>query len=203
MNSAGLRGKVAREAATLLYCGLEKEYKQAKLKAAANLGVNVLPKNAEVAIELDNIAEETEGAGRVERLVEMRTEALKLMTLLKKYRPLLLGSVWRGTIKRGSDIDITVYGDSAEVESVLRAQKQLTVFHVERVTVDEKGKPLSSVHIHLVTWKQYNAEVVVRGIEEFGKKCFCEIFGDEIRGLNIAVLEKILETNPAQRFVPF
>ncbi|MGF3521795.1 MAG: nucleotidyltransferase domain-containing protein [Candidatus Bathyarchaeia archaeon] len=203
MNSAGLRVKVAREAATLLYCGLEKEYKQAKLKAAANLGVNVLPKNAEVAIELDNIAEETEGAGRVERLVEMRTEALKLMQLLKKYRPLLLGSVWRGTIKRGSDIDIAVYGDSAEVEAVLRAQKELAVFRVERVTVDEQGQPLSSVHIHLVTWKQYSAEVVVRGIEEFGKKRFCEIFGDEIRGLSIAVLEKILKTNPAQRFVPF
>ncbi|MCX8150318.1 MAG: nucleotidyltransferase domain-containing protein [Candidatus Bathyarchaeota archaeon] len=202
-NSSILRGKVAREAATLLYSGLEKEYKQAKLKAAANLGVHVLPKNIEIAIELDNIAEENEGISRLERLVEMRMEALKLMKILKTYRPVLLGSVWRGTIRRGSDIDIAVYGDDVEVTSILRAQKNLIVFRLEHMVAEEQGKSLSSVHIHLVTWKKYNAEVVVRGIEEVGKKRFCETFGDEIRGLNIALLEKILKTNPRQRFVPF
>lgn len=201
-NPSSLRGKVAREAATLLYYGLEKEYKQAKLKAAATLGVNILPTNVEVAIELDNIAEENEGTSRFERLVEMRTEALKLMKLLKMYHPVLLGSVWRGTIKRGSDIDIAVYGDDAEVESTLRAQKQLTVLRVEHMIVEEQGNLVPLVHINLETWKKYSAEVVVRGVEELGKKRFCEIFRDEIRGLNISMLENILKTNPAQRFVP-
>ncbi len=201
--SAGLREKVAREAATLLYFGLEKEYKQAKLKAAFNVGVHIIPRNVEVAIELDNIAEENEGASRFKRLVEMRTEALKLMKLLKTYRPLLVGSVWRGTIRHGSDIDIAVYGDDIEVASILRKQKKLTVFSVERIVVVEQGKPVPSVHIHLATWKKYNAEVVVRSIEEVGKKRFCETFGDEMRGLGIGVLEKLLKTNPTQRFVPF
>ena len=56
-----LKCKIAREAATLLYFGAEKEYKQAKLKAARTFGVHFLPSNLQVALELDKIAEENEG----------------------------------------------------------------------------------------------------------------------------------------------
>src|SRR4030042_1294952 len=69
--------KVAREAAVLLYFGTEKEYKQAKLKAAKTLRTNFLPTNLEVALELDHIAEENEGVARKQRLVQMREGALK------------------------------------------------------------------------------------------------------------------------------
>ena len=92
-----LKHRVAREAATLLYFGEEKEYKQAKTKAAQTLGTHFLPSNLEVALELDKIAEEHEGAKRRERLIEMRKEALKIMRLLSAYCPVLIGSVWRGT----------------------------------------------------------------------------------------------------------
>jgi predicted nucleotidyltransferase len=58
--------RVAREAATLLYYGAEKEYKQAKQKAAKTLGTKFLPSNLDVALELDKIAQENEGArGRI------------------------------------------------------------------------------------------------------------------------------------------
>jgi hypothetical protein len=57
-----LRKRVAREAATLLYSSQEKEYKQAKKRAAKMLSVRVLPSNLEVAEELDKIAEEKEGS---------------------------------------------------------------------------------------------------------------------------------------------
>ena len=83
-----LRRKVAREAASLLYSGIEKEYKQAKLKAARTLGVKFVPTNLEVAVELDRIAEEREGAERQERLIRMRKEALQLMSILRAYNPI-------------------------------------------------------------------------------------------------------------------
>jgi len=57
-DSLNLRRKVSKEAASLLYFGAEKEYKQAKLKAAKTFGVHFLPSNLEVAIEFDKIAEE-------------------------------------------------------------------------------------------------------------------------------------------------
>ena len=61
--SADLKNKVAREAATLLYFGAEKEYKQAKDRAAETLGTHFLPSNRDIALELDKIAEENEGLG--------------------------------------------------------------------------------------------------------------------------------------------
>ena len=62
--ASDLKRKVAREAATLLYFGAEKEYKQAKTRAAQTLGTNFLPSNLEVALELDKMAEENEGENR-------------------------------------------------------------------------------------------------------------------------------------------
>ena len=56
---AALRRRVAREAANILYLGIEKEYRQAKLRAAETLGLNVLPTNLEVAMELNKIAKKT------------------------------------------------------------------------------------------------------------------------------------------------
>ena len=97
-----LRGKIAKEAATLLYFGAEKEYKQAKLKAAKTIGTHFLPTNLEVAVELDKIAEAHEGPARKERLIQMRQEALKIMKTLKEYSPILIGSVWRGTAKKAT-----------------------------------------------------------------------------------------------------
>ena len=61
---SNLRYKTAREAATLLYFGAEKEYKKAKLKAAKTIGVHFLPTNLEIAVEIDKIAELLEGKSR-------------------------------------------------------------------------------------------------------------------------------------------
>jgi len=200
---ADLRCKIAREAATLLYFGAEKEYKQAKLKAARTLGSHFLPTNLEVALELDSIAEETEGAARKERLVQMRLEALKIMKILEAHKPLLIGSVWRGTIRRGSDIDIAVYHDSpSEIANLLKA-KGVDVSKTEWTTVTKKGKTESSFHIYTETLKKQRMEIVARSSEETSRKRKCEIFGDEIKGLSPRELEKLLKENPTQKFIPF
>lgn len=202
-DSSSWRRKVAKEAASLLYFGAEKEYKQAKLKAAKTFGVHVLPTNLEVAIELDRIAEEKEGTVRQNRLVQMRKEALKLMKILAVYNPVLIGSVWRGTIHRESDIDITVYHD--ESEHVLKAimQNNLKVIQAEWTTVTKKGLKKTSFHIYLKTSTKEKAEIIVRSHEEISHKEKCEIYGDAISGLRIQELQKVLEENSTKRFVRF
>jgi predicted nucleotidyltransferase len=202
-NHVDLRCKIAKEAAVLLYFGAEKEYKQAKLKAAKTLGSHFLPTNREVALELDKIAEENEGPARKERLVQMRTDALKAMKILEAYSPLLIGSVWRGTIRRGSDIDIALYHDlPSEIVNLLKANG-FDVSKTEWVTVTKKGKTEISFHMYMETSEKQRIEIVVRSSEEASRKRKCEIFGDEIRGLNIRELEKLLKENPARQFVPF
>lgn len=197
-----LRKKTAREAAFLLYYGFEKEYKQAKVKAAQNLKVQILPSNLEIALELDLLAEEIEGPNRVKQLVEMRKEALQLMRCLKKYRPLLIGSVWRGTIRRSSDIDISVYHDDpSDVIASIQAIG-LEISKTERTTVNKNGKTESPFHIYALTPSNFPLEITLRNVEQFGMKRKCETFGDDIKGLTIIELKKTLMINPAQKFLP-
>jgi predicted nucleotidyltransferase len=197
-----LKYRVAREAATLLYFGAEKEYKQAKEKAAETLGTHFLPSNLEVALELDKIAEENEGSKRKERLIEMRKEALKIMKLLDDYCPVLIGSVWRGTIKHGSDIDIAVYADDPEIIVNALKAEGVRVLKTSWTTVNKRGATLESFHIYGETSAKHGLEIVARSKEEAGKKRKCEIFGDEMKGLNIKELRKVLDNNPTQQFIP-
>jgi predicted nucleotidyltransferase len=197
-----LRCKIAREAATLLYFGAEKEYKQAKLKAAKTFGVHFLPSNLEVAVELDKIAEAHEGPARKERLIQMRKEALKIMKTLKEYCPLLIGSVWRGAIRQGSDIDIALYHDEpCEVVGVLK-KNGVKISKTEWTNATKRGKPEASFHIYVETSGKQTFELVVRSSEEASRRRKCEIFGDELKGLKIQELERLLKENPAEKFVP-
>ena len=202
IDSLVTRKKIAKEAASLLYFGVEKEYKQAKLKAAKIVKSKFLPTNREVALELDKIAEENEGSARKTRLVQMRTEALKLMKILKAYKPLLIGSVWRGTIYYGSDVDIVVYHD--EPEDILKILKQndLKITQAEWVTVTKKGKAKGSFHIYAELPAKEKAEIKIAQTIEASYKEKCEVYGDEITGLSMQELEKLLKENPTQRFVP-
>jgi uncharacterized protein len=199
--NSDLRSRITREAAVLLYFGNEKEYKPAKSKAAKALRANFVPTNLEVAVELDRIADENEGSVRMERLIRMRREALRIMKLLKAYRPVLIGSVWRGTIRRGSDIDIAAYHDAPD-EVLNIVKKSLKVAKAEWVTVTKKGEPQASFHIQGNTPVDEKVEIVVRSPEEAGYKRKCEIFGDELKGLTIRELEEVLVENPMQKFIP-
>jgi len=197
-----VRRRVAREAAILLYSEQEKEYRQAKRRAAQTLGVRVLPSNAEVAMELDSFAEEAEGSARRELLLKMRREALQIMGALKDFHPKLVGSVWRGTAHKNSDIDVLAF--SADPTSVV-AQIQGSNFNIVKTewqSVTKHGKKESSYHIHILLPSGSGAEVVVRSLEEINKKERCEIYGDTVTGLSYNQLLRVLGQNPLQKFVP-
>jgi predicted nucleotidyltransferase len=195
------RGEVAREAARLLYTGAAEEYKQAKEQAARNLGVNAKPSNHEVALELDLLADQREGEERKRLLVTMRDHALALMRLLSEYDPVLTGSVWRGTARRGSDVDINVYSSNpGEVESKLRSAGYSVVDSKEEVFT-QRGRTMRSTHVFVVL-NEAKGEVVVRPPEERGEAERCEIYGDMKKGLRLAELEKLMKTDPRRKFVP-
>ncbi len=172
------------------------------MKAAKTYGARILPSNLEVALELDNIAEQNEGPHRKERLVQMRIEALELMKLFRAQHPLLIGSVWRGTIRRGSDIDVALYHDDPDqIISVLKANN-LKICRTEWNAITKQGRTESSFHIDIETATRHKIEVVVRGSEEAGRTRRCEVFGDTLKGLNIQELEMLLRENPTKQFIP-
>jgi hypothetical protein len=45
-------------------------------------------------------------------------------------------------------------------------------------------------------------ENIVRSSEELDRKERCAIYGDEIAGLNLKELERMLKENPAKKFLP-
>ena len=186
----------------LLYFGSEKEYKQAKLKAAENLGAHFLPSNRDIALELNSIVHENEGTTRKQRLVQMRQEANKIMTLMKACDPVLIGSVWRGTIRRGSDIDIALFYDQPDEIVNILAKSKVEIVKTEWNSVTKQGKTETSFHILIETTMKNRVELVVRNRDEFERKRKCEIFGDELRGLNLKEIAKVLIENPTVQFLP-
>lgn len=195
------RTLIAREAAKLLYYNQVKEYNQAKENASSFLGIKTIPSNIEVAIELDKLAEEVEGTSRKELIVELRKEALKLMVDLKTFNPRLVGSVWRGTARKGSDIDIIVYTQQPKL--VLEVIKnKYNHLKIEYPFKTDKGKTSRFFHIFVGLPTGKEAEIVVRNLEGMNEKYKCDIYDDFIKGLKISQLQKILEKDPLQKFIP-
>ncbi len=197
-----LRRRVAREAATLLYTSQEKEYKQAKMRAAETLGIRALPGNFEVARELDKIAEEMERASRKTMLLQMRKEALQIMRRLEAFHPRLVGSVWRGTAHHNSDIDILAFFSDPNVILEILRECDFRISRAEWSSVTKKGEKKSSFHIYLVLPSGSKVEVVVRSPDRMGSVERCEIYGDNVTGLGYWQLQRILKENPHRKFVP-
>ena len=92
MSSDKLRRQVACDAARLMYEREETEYFRAKLKAARRITrgdfkPGDLPSNREIRNQIQVSAQLQEGQRRTENLRDMRLEALRLMRLLKAFRP--------------------------------------------------------------------------------------------------------------------
>jgi len=199
--SHSTKDKVAKEAAVLLYTQQEKEYKQAKQRAAETLGARTLPSNKQVAEELDRVADEMEGPSKKEKLAQMRTDALSVMVMLGEFHPRLVGSVWRGTAHRNSDIDIEAF--TSNYSSVLeRLGQNYTIRRAEWQTVTKGAGTERAFHIYFTSAIGNEVELVIRSPEKMNETDKCEIYGDTIKGLNIHQLRRVLLTNPAKQFVP-
>lgn len=201
-HSTSLKQRVAREAATLLYTSQEKEYKQAKQRAAQTLGARMLPSNKDIANELDLLADELEGSARQERIAQMRREALEVMKVLKDFQPVLIGSVWRGTANRHSDIDIVAFSSQPVKVQAKLEQKGYAIAKTEWQSAPKMDRGNRSFHIYVSHQSGDQIEVVVRSLERLNQKVKDEIYGDTMTGLNLRDLNKVLRENPTRKFTP-
>ncbi len=193
---------VARQAAMLLYEGVASEYKEAKEVAAENLGINTMPSNYEVAMELRKYAEEVEGAAFAERLRSMREDALEVMKALSAFAPRLVGSVWRGVLTPRSDIDIEVYTE--DLNTVISKLEGVVskVLSWEEINLPEQTRLGSLYRIRAKSKRGYDLEILVKEPGTLKKPARCEIFGDLKKGLNINELEELLMKEPEGLRVP-
>src|SRR6516165_2532814 len=194
MANAKLRQAIALEAARLMYERVESEYYTAKRKAAKRLcrrGVKPedLPSNAEIREQIQVFARIHEGDKRTANLREMRLDALRMMRLLRSFRPRLIGSVMTGHVRRGSDIDLHVFTDSPALVADLLEQHGCQ-FELERKQVVKHREARVFIHIHV--FDRFNFELTVYPEEKAHFVFKSSITGKAIERASIRELEELL-----------
>src|SRR5579885_284274 len=195
MSHAKLRQQIALEAARLMYERVESEYFTAKRRVAKRLcrkGVKPedLPSNAEIREQIQLFARMHEGDKRTENLRDMRLEALRMMRLLRQFRPRLIGSVMTGHVRKGSDIDIHVFSDSVGLITDLLEQEGYQ-HDVERKQVVKHGEARVFTHVHVPG--RFNFELTVYPEDKAHYAFRRSITGKPIERASIRELEELLE----------
>lgn len=157
--NAQLRCLLIREAAKVMYEEDVKQYFDAKRIAAKRLtgGTNRsrtsirpqdLPSNGEIAAEVSQLVRFYEGTEIEQQLFEMRVLSLEVMEILHEFQPRLIGSVSKGNIRKGSDIDLHLFADHLEPITEQIHQQGWDYEHQE-ITINKNGRWLSFDHIYL------------------------------------------------------
>ena len=190
-----LRQAIALEAARLMYERIDSEYYTAKRKAAKRLcrrGVKPedLPSNSEIRDQIQLFARIHEGDRRTRHLKEMRLEALRLMRLLRAFRPRLIGSVMTGHVRKGSDIDIHLFTDNPTLITTTLENEGFQ-FDVERKHIVKHDEALTFTHIHV--HDRFNFEMTVYPENKAHYVLRSSITGKAIERAPIRELEELIE----------
>jgi len=195
MTNPKLRRQIAYEAARLMYSRQESEYYRAKQKASRRICQGWvkpadLPSNAEIRDEIQAMARLYEGEQRNENLQDMRLEALRMMRILRCFRPRLIGSVMTGHVRQGSDIDLHVFSDSVEAVTLVLDEEGL-VYDVERKRVRKHGEERVFTHVHVRDRFPFELTVYASDLAHFVFKS--SITGKAIERASVAELEQFLQ----------
>src|SRR5262245_44185291 len=194
MRNDKLRQAIALEAARLMYERVESEYFTAKRKAAKRLcrrGVKPedLPSNAEIREQIQVFARLHEGDRRSEHLLDMRLQALRIMRILRAFKPRLIGSVMTGHVRKGSDIDIPVFNDSPGLVAEALEQEGFQ-FDVERKQVVKHHEARVFTHIHV--YDRFHYELTVYAEDKAHYVFKSSVTGKAIERASIRELEELL-----------
>jgi hypothetical protein len=190
-----VRRQIAFLAAQMMYHRTESEYFTAKRKAARQLGVEYrhrpgdLPSNKEIRDQIQGMARMHEGPKRLETLRDMRLDALRLMRLLARFRPRLIGSVRTGHVRKGSDIDLHLFCDSLAL--VTNTLDELAIqYDVEHKRIIKYGEERVFTHIHVYDRNTFELTLYPEDKAHFVFKS--SITGKAIERASIAELEALL-----------
>ncbi len=194
MKPSKLRRQIASEAARAMYFREESEYYRAKMKAAGRIvrgwvKPGDLPSNAEIRDEIQTLARMHEGNTRTDNLQSMRLVALRIMRMLERFKPRLIGSVMTGHVRQGSDIDIHLFSDSVDAIT-LALDEQMLFYDVEKKRVRKHGEERVFTHIHLRDLYPVELTVYASNMAHYVFKS--SVTGKAIERASIAELEQLL-----------
>lgn len=132
-----LRRDIAAEAARIMATEAQRNFRVAKQKAAARIGVNsrlALPSNQEVEDALRAYQGFFGGERHDQQLQALRAIAIKVMEGLQAFSPRLVGPVLEGTADQYSRVSLHVFSDPAEAVA-LDLRERGIAFHQEERTI--------------------------------------------------------------------
>lgn len=121
----------------------------------------------------------------------MRIEALRLMRILRDFRPRLIGSTLTGHVRQGSDIDLHLFSDSLEAVTGALDDEGME-YEVERKRVRKHGDERIFTHVHIPDRFPFELTIYASNLSSF--PFTSSITGKPIERASIAELEKLLET---------
>lgn len=173
----------------------ESEYYRAKMKAARKVCRGWvkpadLPSNAEIRDEIRNLSRVFDPDLQLQaKLRDMRLAALHMMGLLSDFRPRLIGSVFTGHIRRGSDIDLHVFADSLDaVTGVLDYHGYQ--YETQRKVISKNGE--TNLYRHVYVRDQFEFELTVYPTKKSHYVFKSSITGKAIERASIPQLREFL-----------
>lgn len=178
----------------MMYLREETEYYRAKMKAAKAVHKGWvkpadLPSNAEIRDQVQAFAMVHEGSRQTETLREMRIEALRMMRMLRRFHPRLIGSVLTGHIRHGSDIDLHCFCDSVEsIRGELEFHGIANKLEEKRIVKSGERQLYRHIYIH----DRFKFELTVYPTNKLSHVFKSSITGKAIERMSIAEFEKFL-----------
>jgi len=185
-----LRQEVAVEAARILATEGQRNYLNAKQKAAHRLGLSgraSMPSNSEVENELKRYQALYCGEEHASGLKEMRRAALEAMKFFGRFRPKLAGPVLEGTADRHSRISLHVFCETPdEVAEFLLSRPKLAGPVLEG-TADRHSR--ISLHVFCETPDEVAEFLLSRNIRFDQETRRIRWHDDSYRDLELIVIE--------------
>ncbi|MAH07986.1 hypothetical protein CMI38_07095 [Candidatus Pacearchaeota archaeon] len=175
--------KVINRAAEIIYDHDGISYYKARDMARRDIGLSRkrLPHLDSIYLRLGELINRRESKEeRQSQLRQMREEALDLMSDLEEFSPKLIGSVWRGNVRKGSDIDLHTYSDNYKL-----IHKHLKDSHL--------AEPFNDHYLLKGQSKNYPVNITVYPTRRKGETQSCNILRTPLTGFSIDELRELLE----------
>lgn len=156
-----------------------------------------LPSNGEIRDQVLALVALSEGEHRVRRLFAMRVVALEVMHSLSPWHPRLIGSVWSGHARRGSDVDVHVFGELDALVADLDARGWR---HEHDEVLIRVGNTFRTYHhLHLLD-RPFPVELSVYPLQERREVTRSSVDGKPIDRVSAARLEARLREEHGEDF---
>ncbi|MBX3726852.1 MAG: hypothetical protein KF823_13155 [Xanthomonadales bacterium] len=138
------RQRIAQAAARLLHEGGSRDYRQARRKAARNLGIDdprLLPDAAEIEAALREHRALFGDNNAHQWLRTQREAAREAMDFLARFQPRLVGPVLAGTADRHAVIELQVFSDPPDAVALFLAEQRIPYRDGERRLILSGDRP--------------------------------------------------------------